>query len=485
MPELVSELPASNQVPGVFVNIDNTLALGVASQVHRVLILGYAAAGQGQVTQILGADEAETVFGASPLTNQIRKFREGDGTAPLFAIAIPAPSAGVAEIRTISFSGTATAAGNAVIRLNGTQEVGSVPVESGDTGAEIAQGVVDLINTWRDRESTIAYTPGQASFTSTANTASAQAGDHLSISFYEEDESLPAGISATNVITTPGAGVPDLDTAAFDLLGDTQYKTIINPFTDAANVERLRALLQDRFELLNQADGTGFMALSGTVAAGTTAVSALNSQILSYTHFQETPTPAHLLASVAGAKNSSTSQRNVGEPRTGAVTGVARPLRSTEFDYLERNTLLLAGVSTVNYNSQGQADFERMVTTYITNSVGTTDRSYQEVSAVDILSRIRFDIRTTFEPLRDRRLTDDATRTAPGIETMSPDIADGYLLTLFDVWESNAWVTDKQSFADRLVTRRSLANRNRLDSVASPELTSEYLITAVDLRFRK
>ncbi|EKO3388356.1 phage tail sheath subtilisin-like domain-containing protein [Vibrio fluvialis] len=88
-----SEVPASAYVPGMYVEIDNSLANSVEDQ-QRCLVIGNAVAGAPVApnTVVLCMDEtkAQAQFGASDIVDMVTYFRKQDESMPVYAISVDA-----------------------------------------------------------------------------------------------------------------------------------------------------------------------------------------------------------------------------------------------------------------------------------------------------------------------------------------------------------------------------------------------------------
>lgn len=86
-----NEVPKTARVPGVYIEIDNSLA-NSAEDLQIVLAIGNAIAeapvGPNTVTLCMDEDIAAEKFGASDIVEMITYFRKQDDTMPIFAISV-------------------------------------------------------------------------------------------------------------------------------------------------------------------------------------------------------------------------------------------------------------------------------------------------------------------------------------------------------------------------------------------------------------
>ncbi|HFZ6177602.1 TPA: phage tail sheath subtilisin-like domain-containing protein [Escherichia coli] len=173
---------------------------------------------------------------------------------------------GNAAVGEISLSGTAGENGSLVTYIAGQRL--AVSVAAGATGAALA----DLL---------VARIKGQPDLPVTAEVR-ADSGDDdthadvvLSAKFtgalsavdvrwnYYAGETTPYGIITAFKAASGKNGNPDIS-ASIAGMGDLQYKYIVMPYTDEANLNLLRTELQERWGPVNQADGFAVTVLSGT-----------------------------------------------------------------------------------------------------------------------------------------------------------------------------------------------------------------------------
>ncbi len=86
-----NEVPKNARVPGVYIEIDNSLA-NTAEDQQLILVIGHAIAdapvGANQVTLCMDEKIAAENFGASDIVTMVKWFRDQDETMPIYAISV-------------------------------------------------------------------------------------------------------------------------------------------------------------------------------------------------------------------------------------------------------------------------------------------------------------------------------------------------------------------------------------------------------------
>ena len=86
-----SEVPNNARVPGVYIEIDNSLANSAQEQ-QRVLVIGNAIADAktppNTVVLCMNEDSARELFGESDITNMLKYFTKQNETLPIYAVSV-------------------------------------------------------------------------------------------------------------------------------------------------------------------------------------------------------------------------------------------------------------------------------------------------------------------------------------------------------------------------------------------------------------
>lgn len=483
-------IPSDVRVPLTYIEFDNSNAVsGTPAPRQRVLMFGQNAAG-GNATvnipvRITSASQAVTAFGSgSMLALMADAFLRANRVAELWCSAQHRGEANTA-VGTITLSGTTSAGGTLVTYVAGRR----IPVQAGAraTGAQLAELLKTRINAMRDLPVTATVSNGDndqsKNVALTAKFTGALSGVDVRWNYYA-GEVTPYGITtkfqaASAVIANPT--IAD----AIAKMGDLQYKYIVMPYTDEANLNLLRTELQERWGPVNQADGFAVTALSGTFSAITAFGRGRNDHLLSCMGIAGAPEPSYLYAATLCAVASQALSIDPARPlQTLTLPGRMPPAMNARFTWSERNALLFDGISTFNVNDGGEMQIERMITTYRTNRYGDSDPSYLNVNTIATLSYLRYSLRTRItQKFPNYKLASDGTRFATGQAVVTPSVIKTELLALFEEWENAGLVEDFDTFKDELYVARNKNDKDRLDVLCGPNLINQFRIFAAQIQF--
>jgi len=267
--------PSTNRTIGVFFGVDPSNA-NTAQASQRALLIGQklpagtATAGTAVICGSLR--EARALAGAnSMLAQEFESYRGCDGYGEVWFLPLDDNAAGVAATRTVTFTGTATAAGTLSMYVTGV--LIQAAVASGDSPTAIALKLANAINATPFLTVTAASSAGVTTITSRHKGVAA--GDITVVLNYRgnlANEATPAGVTVVIAVGVAGSGDPVLDEALANL-GERAFDFIASPYSGTGSVASLSARLSDgtgTWGWLNQLFGGAFTAVRGTYAAMTT-----------------------------------------------------------------------------------------------------------------------------------------------------------------------------------------------------------------------
>lgn len=300
-----------------------------------------------------------------------------------------------------------------------------------------------------------------------------------------EDVEMPAGVSVAIADSVSGTLDPDI-TDALDVIGNRHFTKIVSCYNGSANIAAVEAELEERWGAMVQQDGVAFYGVEGSFSDLTTLADSRNSQftILCPPDGTSSPTPPWERAAVVAAVDS--NEPDPARPRqTLPLPGVLPSAESDRFMLSERNQLLQAGIATFKATDDGKMLIERLFTTYTTDPAsGLPDGSYRYVERMHILAAIRFTTRARFALKYPRhKLAADGTRFAPGQPVMTPSVARGELLSLFDEWELRAWVQGKDQFKSEMLVELDPDDPDRLNALIPPDTIKQFAVLAAQIQF--
>lgn len=483
-----NQIPVDIRTPGHYIEFDNTRAVqGLPAVQHRILVIGQrlstGTVAQAVPTRILSAAQAEGAFGrGSMLRAMLKALKAANAYTECWAVALDDNAAGVAATGSLVLTGSPTESGTLALYVAG-QPV-QVAVASGAALATVATDLAAAINADTSLPVTAAAAAGTVTLTARHKGECGNAID-LRLNYYM-GERTPKGLVVTITAmgaATAGTGNPNLDTA-LAAIGDSQYHTVITPYTDAANLGKVEALLAARFGPMVQKEGHAFAAAAGTHAALSTLGDSRNSPHLTIMGAGKSPTPPWVWAAVAGAVDAYES--DPARPRqTLVLPGVLPPAEPDRYTRDERNLHLHDGISTTTVDAGGQVLIERLITTYKTNAFGVEDISYLDIETLRTIAYLRFSVRARIALKFPRhKLASDGTRYGAGQAIVTPSVIRAELVALFAQWEQAGLAEGMEQFKRDLIVERSTTDPNRVDAVIPPDVVNQFRVFAAQVQFR-
>lgn len=163
-----NQIPQKVYTPLFYAEVDNSAANTTADDMQSLIIgpmLESGKATAGELTYVSSAEKAAELFGqGSILHRMVAAYRNQDSTGTLYVMPVEDPSSGVAATKTVTVTGTASAAGT--ISLYVGFDLVQVGVSSGDTESDIAGNVMAAINAEADLPVTASAELGVITLTS-------------------------------------------------------------------------------------------------------------------------------------------------------------------------------------------------------------------------------------------------------------------------------------------------------------------------------
>lgn len=481
-----SGIPVTVRTPGQYIEISNLKQKGLPGQVRKVLVLGQRLS-TGSVAEeipkpVTNWAQGVDYFGrGSNLAVMLKALFDTAPNLTVVAVAADDLAGGVADIRTLTLTGAATAAGTLALYIGG--EKVSAAVGSGDSVTTAAAALTAAINAKADLMFTAAASAGVITITCRHKGEIGKDVD-FRLNMYPEDET-PAGLAGAIVHTTPGSGNPDVaDLIA--AISDDQYVTIVSPWSDAANMVKLETELSSRFGPLTQKTGHVFTAISGTHAAMTTWGAARNSAHVSAWGLKGSPTPDYIRAAIWAGVVETEGAKDPARPfQTLSLPGVLAPDEADRLTRAERDLLLHGGVSTSCETAAGNVAIERVITTYQTNASGIDDESYLDLNTKWTVDYIRHAMRARIASRYPRhKLADDGTQAGPGQAVVTPKLLKAEVLALFVELEKAGLVENLDQFRDDLEVARSTSDTSRVNAVIPTDTINQFRVFAAAVQFQ-
>jgi phage tail sheath gpL-like len=489
MPENISfnQIPVDIRTPGQYIEIDNSKAVqGLPGMERRILVMGQrftaGTVAQGVPVRVLNADQAELYFGrGSMLHTMVRAAKEANGISDMWAVALNENAAGVVATGTLTFTGAVTEAGTLHLYIGG--QAVKIAVAASEPNNTTATNVAAAINAQTDLPVTAAAVTNVVTLTCRWKGLTGNDID-VRVNYYM-GELLPKGAVVAIVAMASGTANPDVNTA-LSAITDDQYYTIINPWTDAANMAIFESEMNDRWGPMEQKTGHGFSGYRGTHGAMTTYGSARNSVHSSVIGAFNSPTPPWIWGAVWGATCEYYGAIDPARPfQTLQLKGLLAPPEEFRFTRAERDLLLRDGISTFLTGPDGSIYIERVITTYQTNVFGVQDISYLDLETKWTVDYIRYAVRARIALRFPRyKLANDGTQYAPGQAIVTPKTIRAELLALFKELEYVGLVESFDQFKADLLVVRSQQDPNRVNAVIPPDVINQFRIFAAAVQFR-
>jgi phage tail sheath gpL-like len=478
-----NQLPASLRLPGVYIEIDNTLA-AQAEMEFKVLVIGQrltaGTVAQGVPTRVTNEAQAELFFGrGSMLAEQLKAMKAVDRFMETWAIALDDNAAGVLATGTVTIGGTPTESGTLNTYIAGKRV--QTAITSGQTPTQIATALAAAINADTTLPVTAAAAIGVVTLTARHK---GEAGNALDLRLNYYGETTPAGMTATIVAMTGGTTNPVLATA-IAAFGQEWWNWIVMPYTDATNLTALETELNLRWGPTQQKGCRAFAAYRGAHAATASFGSGRNSPHVSCMGTNIVPEPPYIWAAVNAMRAAGALALDPARPlQTLELTGLKPPKIETRWTDDERNLLLFDGIATYRATSDGRCVIERQITMYQVNSAAIADISYLDINRPETLERVRFEQRARVSLRFPRhKLSSTDERFGAGQPIVTETSILGELVSLYQDFIENGWCEDLAGYQASIVVEIDTAN-GRLNWKDEPRLIGQAQVFAGLTQFR-
>jgi phage tail sheath gpL-like len=491
-----TNMPGDIRVPGAYFEIN--AGVPPYSGTSRTLLIGRKTSGGSAALGApvnVGAADANALFGSgSMLADQVLYARQHNPVGEIWAFPATDPS-GTAATGSIAITGTATAAGTLVRYIAGERY--SIGVAVGDTAATVAAALKAAIDKGYTKFNRAMSAPVTTSVATGTVTLTARhvgtEGNGIRIEAgLDGNEVDPAGLTVT--VTQMSGGTGDVDMAAvFAALGDMPFDHIGSPYNSTAQLNAARDFLSDagigRWSPTVGLYGHYFTAYNGNLAAQTTLGAGRNDPHTTIFGVNNYPHP--LWSVVAAAVGWIGFSKNLGRAISEAVE-IARPLQtlvlqgirapkapSDQWKMADRDSLYRNGISALIFRADGQAAFDRVVTTYRTNGWGQPDITFLDVETLYIAAYAARYFKQRILAMYPRHvLKDDNPRSIQGVTT-PPQIKATLIHAYREMWE--AGLAEKPDlFAQYVIVERS-ADPNRVNAYVPFDVANQLRVFAANV----
>jgi phage tail sheath gpL-like len=475
------QIPANLLVPGMYQEIDNSLA-GAVGDIKKVLIMGYktaaAPAPAGAPLQVLTAAKAAEQCGyGSPAAIMAAAFLDANKIEECWILPVAEPQAGTRWQASFTVAAANAAAGSVAIRINGTILYAGVSALA--TAAQIAAAIVARINAEENLPVEAAVDGDTPALFTVSAVVKGTVGNRNTVGI-----TAGTGVTVTAGAVTQGTLAADI-AGLFGGLGGVRYDYFVSDFEDAPNIKALADELESRYSALRQIGGRAFLALSGEVGSATESGSviaqagAVNSpHIVLIPRLENPQLPCEWAARFAAAAARVLADDPAANTYDTRVAGIAA---ATEVDFETRQKLLEAGVATWRLDPVGNVLIERLVTSYTENTDGGRDTSYLDVQVTETVDAVRTYINAEAKKrFRTWKLAATEENFGAGSKVMTPGVWRSFLADLYQTVfiQGKQWCQDFESYKASILVEVKAGSKTRLEYRHQPVLIGQFLIGA-------
>lgn len=486
-----NEIPNSLLVPGFWTEFDNSNAGGNPAMPWKVLLIGSMLSASGSAkanipVQVFSGDQADVLFGkGSQAALMARAFLKNNTLLPLYVAGVADGTAAAhVDIPAADITASSVEAGALNIMVGGQSIIASVDYHATVQG--VMSAIVDAINDAENLPVTAALDPASSS-TKIVVTAKNKgtAGNSIAVDFnFYEGEVMPEGLSiaSQHYQLAGGSGDPDVSDV-IENIGAQWFNIIVTAFDGSLNA--IRDELDSRWTATRQMTGVCFYGYNGD-ESGVKAKANKNSQVCVCLPLCKSPTPAFEIASFGAGAISTHAEADPAMPLTNwVIKGIVAPKNEDRLSMAQENQLLLNGASLINADASGNVYMRRIVTTYLKNSAGGSDTSYQQLETIFTLSFLRWDWNNYMAgKYPHAKLAQDGYTYGPGQVVMTPKRGKAEALARFAYWQELALVQNYDDFKANLVVEINPSNKNRLDFLLPATLMGQLFTCASKIQFK-
>lgn len=485
-----NEIPNSLKVPGFWTEFDNSNAGGNSVMPWKILLIGSMLSG-GTATadipvQIFSEDQADSLFGkGSQAALMARAFLKNNAILPLYVAGVAdGISAATVDIPATDITVDNVVAGVLYLTIGGVSV--NVAINSQATKNDVIAAIADAVNANAQLPVVAALddddTPTKVTITA-KNKGTAGNSISVYVNFYE-GEVLPKGLTVeeTKYELSNGSGDPSVTTLISNIAA--QWFNIIVTAFDGA-ITDLRNELDERWLATNQKTGVLFYGYNGA-QSGIAAAANKNSQVCVCIPVVKSPTPTFEIAAATAGAVATHAEADPAMPLSNwVIKGIVAPKNEDRLGMSAENQILLDGAALINADSSGNVYMRRVVTTYLRNSAGGSDTSYQQLETIFTLSFIRWDWNNYMAgKYPHAKLAEDGYNYGPGQVVMTPKRGKAEALARFSYWQEMGLVQNYDDFKANLTVEINAQNKTRLDFLLPPTLMGQLFTCASKIQFK-
>ena len=384
-------IPASSRTPGMRIEYDTRSGINaLPGLAYKMLIIGQMlATGQAPALtpmEVFSSSDAGTYFGlGSNAYIMARAALAANPYLQLTVIGVPDAGAGQQASGTITITVTGTPQAGALRVYIGGMDWVDVAISNADTATSIAASIVTAITANKDLPVSAAAAQGVATLTALNK---GLWGNEITLGYTLTNAS---NVTCAIVPMAGGATNPTLTNALAAVFG-AQYDVYVTPYNNSTDLPTVKAQIDAVSSAMEQRPGVGVFGCNGSLSAATTLASAINDyrmycMYVRYITSQQKAMPCEL-AACYGAIMCAQTTPNL--PLFSLfMTGLPVPAVADRFSGTEIESCLSNGTGLANVGPDGSLEIVRAVSTFITDSSGSSEPWMIDLGKIRALDYLR------------------------------------------------------------------------------------------------
>lgn len=383
------QIPGSTRDPGVYIEFNDRLAVrNLPGNPQTIRLVGQklaaGAAAVAQAYQFFSDAEAADLFGyGSQLHIMTRAVLKANPYAQIGAVALDDAAGSTAASGAVTLAGQATKGGSMVIKI--ANQEARIAIDAGMPAATAAADLKAELDNHPDYP--VSAAAAGAVVTLTARNKGV-AGNDIKVSVRFEGAT---GLTAAVVALAGGTGNPDIAPALAAIQGAAD-NILTMPYTDTANLTKLRDHLDYVGNGLEQRGAVGMVGTVGTYGEAVTLAAGINHGRVSVGWlYGSASLPWEIAAAYSAVK---AFEEDPARPLNGLeLKGIDAPPVSMRIGRTEREGALHNGVTPIKVGPGERVQIVRAVSTYTLNPQGVLDPAWLDLATICTLDYVRFALR--------------------------------------------------------------------------------------------
>ena len=496
----IDSIPANLRVPGTYIEIDGSLAgLGGANQ-PSILLVGNKFVGTtaiaGTIALVSGLFDVGIKCGAgSMLYNMAKRLYAINPLADIYILPFVDNASGAFATATIECTTAPTADGTLSLYLGGQLISVSLTADM-DTDA-VATAIHTAVNAYDTSYHTLPARSTLLDSTSTLTARhrgtcgnqidlriNARPGDQtptglvLDITGFSGGTLIPTAITDVNI-----QAIFDADTSGF-LQAPVKY--IALGHNDAVTMQAFHLESQRRYLPPIQSGFRIFTANNASYSDQISYGQAKNGEHISCLGLNDNGSTAWEAAAIYAAVAGPALYNNPVKSLEGKVLKGLTVF--SNFQFTQQNSLLFAGISTVQKSRDGTVTISRAISMYQHRTDDTPDDAFLDINTAEAMERIRYTQRLgAIQRFRGKVAAGANDQYRAGLPIVNVDTIRAYLLALYKntLLAELGWVRDYEWYKDQLIIEQDPQNPSRFNYIDAPVINSPFYILAGKAQFRK